>query len=176
MAESKIAETPDFVNGLLDSADAVAELRNLKGVSPRVLLTKLQDPQDVASLSPKERRELGIYQARVVLMVLAAELALKFLWERHTGTPAKQNHRMHEVFKKLTPTLQAQIQSEYNKGAKSPPPGWKNADDIFELCNNASVQWRYLVETNNFPDYEMQATYLKLLTRSILQVAKTHKE
>ena len=172
MATQKIAETPDFVRGLLESADEISKLLNPERMSPRDLLTKLHDEVKLVDLSSQERQDLGIYQARVVLMVLAVELALKYLWEQDKGKAANKDHKTHELFNELSCSLQVQIQSEYCKLAKSPPNGWDTPDDVFKRCKDASVQWRYLVEENNFADYVMQAEYLKYAILSVLQVGE----
>ena len=173
MTAKKITETPDFVKGLLKSADEISSLLNPSKIPPRVLLTKLHDDEvKLADLSSEERQELGMYQARVVLMVLAVELALKLLWERYKDEPAPQNHKIDQLFKDLCPSLQIQIQSEYCKLAKTPPEGWETPKKIFELCKDASVQWRYIVEGKNFPKYMMQAKYLKYTTLSVLKVGE----
>ena len=173
MAAKKIKETPDFVKGLLKSADEISNLLNPESMPPRALLMKLHDDEvRLEDLSSGERQELGMYQSRVVLMVLAAELALKFLWEQDKGKPAKPNHNVHQLFHGLSNSLQVEIQSEYCERAKSPPNGWETPERIFESCKNASVQWRYLVEKRNFPKYVMQAEYLKYATLSVLQLGK----
>ena len=89
MVVMKITETPDFVKGLLKAADEISNLLNPEKMSPRVLLTKLHDKLKLADLPSEERQELGMYQARVVLVVLAAELALKILWEKVQEDKAK---------------------------------------------------------------------------------------
>ena len=172
MADKKIAETPDFVKGLLKSADEIRKLLNPK-ISMRVLLEELgKHEKKLEDFSSEERQELGVYQARVVLMVLAVELALKYLWEQDKRKASKPNHKINELFNTLCPSLQDQIQSEYCKLAGSPPIGWETPTKIFELCEGASVQWRYLVEEHNFPKYVMQAKYLKYATLSVLQVSE----
>ena len=173
MAAKKIMQTSDFVKGLLKSADEISALLNPNKLSPRFLLTKLHDDEvKLKDLSCKERQELGMYQARVILMVLAVELALKFLWEQYKGKPANKDHKIHQLFNELCPSLQVQIQSEYCKLAESPQSGWETPNKIFELCKDASVQWRYLVEESNFPEYVMQAEYLKYATLSVLRVGE----
>ena len=168
----KIAETPDFVRGLLKSADEISNLLNPEKIHPRVLLQKLNDVESdeekLGKLSPEERQELGVYRARVVLVVLAVELALKFLWEQDKGKPAKRDHKIQQLFNELSPHLKVQIRSEYSNLAKSPPNGWETPDKVFDSCKGASVQWRYLVEESNFPNYVMQANYLKHATLSVL--------
>ena len=173
MAAKKIKETPDFVKGLLKSADEISSVLNPDSMPPRALLMKLHDDEvRVEDLSSGERQELCMYQSRVVLMVLAAELALKFLWEQDKGKPAKTDHNVHQLFHGLSNPLQVEIQSEYFERAKSPPTGWETPERIFEFCKSASVQWRYLVEKRNFPKYVMQAEYLKYATLSVLQVGE----
>ena len=77
MAAKKVKETPDFVKGLLTSADGISTLLNPDKMPPRLLLKKLQDDKvTLGQFTSEECQELGMYQARVVLMVLAAELAL----------------------------------------------------------------------------------------------------
>ena len=164
-------ETPDFVKGLLESADAIDKLLDRNKISPRYLLDKLTYAE-LEEMSPAERRELGIYQARVVLVVLAAELALKFLWELEKGKPAGNQHDLDALFKGLSCPLRVQLQDEYWKQANSPPCGWETLRQVFERCKDASIQWRYLVEKPNFPRYDMHATYLKYAALTVLQVSK----
>ena len=157
MAAKKITETPDFVKGLLKSADEISKSLDSGKMHPRVLLEKLRGGEKkLACLSREERRELGKYQARVVLVVLAAELALKLLWEQDKDKPADQNHKIDQLFNCLCPSLKCQIRNEYCKLAEPAPCGWDTPDEIFKRCKDASVQWRYLVEECNFPEYVMQ--------------------
>ena len=173
MPNKKIPETPDFVKGLLKSAETIDKLLKNSEIPQRDLLKKLGDQdKKLEDFSPLERQELGIYQARVVLMVLAVELALKRLWEQEKGRAAKKDHKINDLFNELSKLRQGEINTEYSNLAKEPPAGWEKPKKILELCQGASVQWRYLVEEKNFPDYTMQARYLKLLTSSVLQVSK----
>ena len=173
MPDEKIPETPDFIRGLLKSAEAIDKLLKNSEVPQRDLLKKLGDQdKKLEDFSPLERQELGIYQARVVLMVLAVELALKRLWEQEKGTAAKKDHKINDLFNELSDLRQDEINAEYSKLAMSPPACWEEPKKILERCKGASVQWRYLVEEKNFPDYKMQARYLKLLSLSVLQVSK----
>ncbi len=174
MAAKKVKETPDFVKGLLTSADGISTLLNPDKMPPRLLLKKLQDDKvTLGQFTSEECQELGMYQARVVLMVLAAELALKLLWEQDKGKPASKHHGIDQLFDELCGPLQAQIHSKYCEQAQSPPGGWETPGQIFKLLKNASVQWRYLVEKSNFPNYVMQAKFLKHATLAVLQVRGT---
>ena len=86
MPNKKIPETPDFVKGLLKSAETIDKLLKNSEIPQRDLLKKLGDQdKKLEDFSPLERQELGIYQARVVLMVLAVELALKRLLGTRKG-------------------------------------------------------------------------------------------
>ena len=77
MPKRKVRETLDFVKGLLESADEIPNA--LSGeLEPRIVLAKQHIK--VANLSSRQVQDLGKYQGRVVLVALAAELALKFLW------------------------------------------------------------------------------------------------
>ena len=173
MAPKKIMETPDFVKGLVRSSDEISKLLTPDYMPARGLLAKLHNGEvKLADLPPNERQELGIYQARVVLMVLAVELALKYLWEQSKGKSSNPNHNTQELFNGLCCSLRVQIQSEYSESAESPPCGWETPDKIFELCKDASVKWRYLVEEINFPKYVMHVRYLKYATLSVLRVGE----
>ena len=86
MPKRKVRETLDFVKGLLESADEIPNA--LSGeLEPRIVLAKQHTK--IANLSSEQIEDLGKYQGRVVLVALAAELALKFVWEmenRRRGT------------------------------------------------------------------------------------------
>ena len=109
-------------------------------------------------------------------MVLAAELALKFLWEQVQEDQTKaagMDHDLDRWFDCLPLDLQVEIESDYCKQAESPPPaGWETPAQVFEFCKDASVEWRYLVEEKNLPKYEMRAKWLKYATVSVLKVGE----
>ncbi len=85
----KVPETLDFVKGLLISADEISEA--LSGeLEPRKVLA--QQHTKIARLTPERIQDLGMYQGRVVLVALAAELALKFAWERENQGGATDGH------------------------------------------------------------------------------------
>ena len=107
-------------------------------------------------------------------MVLAAELALKFLWQQTNPEPAGNVHNLDKLFKGLKKCLQTKIEVKYSERCKAhhPPEGWETPKQAFELCKDASIQWRYLVEEKRFPDYAMHATYLKYAILSVLEIAE----
>lgn len=179
MPAPKIPETPDFVKGLVKSADQIYMSLPQGNGSGRYLLQRLKSGEvRLEELSGSQRQLLGMYQARVVLMVLAAELALKFLWQQTNPEPAGDGHNLDKLFNGLKKCLQIKIEVKYSERCKAhqpaapPPEGWETPKQAFELCKDASIRWRYLVEEKKFPDYAMQATYLKYATLSVLQVAE----
>ena len=168
----KIPQTPDFVKGLLGSADLIGE--SLPD-SPRWLAKGIaRGKRKVANLDPEKRQELGEYQGRVVLAGLAAELALKWLWERDNHPCSSKNcHDLLILFNELSEELKGKIRAGYLKRAFPCEPGWESADRVFKVCKNAFVDWRYVVEQGGFKDYIMHVTYLNHATRSVLQVGET---
>ena len=103
VAKKKSQQTPDFVMGLLESADLIGE--SLPH-SPRWLAEAISHgkqkvangKQKVANLDSEQRQELGKYQGRVVLAGLAAELALKWHWERdNQPSSSKSCHDLETI-------------------------------------------------------------------------------
>ena len=172
MAKRKVPETLNFVEGLLRSADEIPNA--LSGeLEPRKVLA--QEHTKIAKLEPEQIQDLGKYQGRVVLVALAAELALKFAWEKeHPGKgPAPGRHDLVKCFAQLSDTLKEKIRSEY-RGRVTNPSGkeWETPDRVFRTCRKAFEGWRYIVEEGNYPNYIMRATYLKEATLSVIDVAK----
>ena len=180
VAGKKIPETPDFIRGLLKSADSISELLNPEHTHPRYLLQKIHDDEvKLENLTSEDRGELGLYQSRVVLVVLATELALKFLWNyipEGNKRPSENNHELSLWYKRLPISVRDQIEAEYCARSDSPPPGWETLGRVFISCRGASVQWRYLVEEGSIPDYVMHATCLIDATLSVLTVGENLAE
>ena len=172
VAKKKILQTPDFVKGLLESADLIGE--SLPH-SPRWLAQGIAHGKPkVANLDSEQRQDLGKYQGRVVLAGLAAELALKWLWERDNQPSSSKNcHDLLFLFNELSDDLKVEIRAAYLQRACLCEPGWESADKVFKICKNAFVDWRYVVEEGGFKDYVMHATYLNHATLSVLQVGET---
>ena len=170
MPKMKIKQTPNFIRGLLKSADLVSAHMEDGEFHPREHLTS---QNDLTHCPPEKIREYGMYQGRVILVAFAAELALKWLWELENGKPATNKHPLHYWFSKLTPQHQQAIREEYRRHADAPPKGWESADKVFETCNKAFENWRYIVEKDSFQNYVMQATHLKHATLSVVAVAET---
>ena len=167
--ERKVPETLDFVKGLLISADEIP--RSLTGeLEPRLVLA--QRHADIAKFSPKQIQDLGKYQGRVVLIALAAELALKFVWEtENQGQEATGGHDLLQLFEQLPDHFKDEVRCEYQRRVSNPlERGWKTVDNTFRICRCAFVDWRYIVEEGKYPSYIMRATYLKEATLSVIHV------
>ena len=170
MPKMKIKQTPDFIRGLLESAELVSARMEDGEFHPRENLTK---QNDITHCPPETLRQYGMYQGRVILVAFAAELALKWLWELENGKAAAKEHALHYWFTKLTCEHQEAIKEEYQRLAHTHVEGWESADVVFQKCNTAFENWRYIVEEDRFPNYVMQATHLKQATLSVLAVAET---
>ena len=121
-----------------------------------------QEHTNIGELQPEQLQELGKYQGRVVLVALAAELALKFAWERENEGEAASDHDLLKWFDRQSDDLRERIRREYQKRVTNPlEKEWDTADQVFQIWRNAFVDWRYIVENGNFPNYVMRATYLR---------------
>ncbi len=171
----KVPETPDFVKGLLISADEIP--RALSGeLEPRKVLA--QKHTDIADFNPEQIQDLGKYQGRVVLVALAAELALKFAWEtENQDKAATGGHDLLEYFDRLSDDLKEKIRIEYLKRVTNPlEKEWDNVDQVFTICCKAFEDWRYIVEEGSYPNYIMRATYLKEATQSVIDVVYVRED
>lgn len=166
MSKRKVSQTLYFVKGLLISAEEISKV--LSGeFEPRKVLA--QGHTKIGEFEPERLQELGKYQGRVVLVALAAELALKFAWERENEGEAASDHDLLKWFDHLSDGLKERIRREYQTRVTNPlEKEWDTADQVFEICRNAFVDWRYIVEKGNFPNYIMRATYLKEATLSVI--------
>ena len=157
MPAKKIKQTPDFVKGLLKSADLIG--KSLPW-SPRWLAQEMgSGKRKMADLTCKERQKLGKYQGRVVLAALAAELALKWLWEQENQPKSfpSTTHDLLSVFGKLKPGSKETIEAEYLKRV-DPQSCWGSAEYVFKIYKDAFVDWRYVVEEGWVNDYVMYGT------------------
>ena len=155
----KVPETLDFVRGLLISADEISNSLS-EELEPRRVLA--QKHTKIAILEPPDIQELGKYQGRVVLAALAAELALKFVWETENQGEATGGHDLQECFRRLSDDIKEKTRKEYQRRVPNPlETTWATVDQVFKICRNAFVDWRYIVEEGKYPSYIMRATYLK---------------
>ncbi len=165
----KVPETLHFVKGLLTSVDEISN--SLSGeLEPRQVLAHKH--ADIAKFSPLQIQHLGMYQGRVVLVALAAELALKFAWEaEYQDRTSTDTHDLLRLFECLSTELKDKARNEYQRRVTDPPEKtWRTIDQAFRVCRNAFVDWRYIVEQGKYPNYVMRATYLKEATLSVIDV------
>ena len=168
MAKRKMEGTPHFVRGLLVATDRILPPgRGRRGPT---------DHKSPVDTSPVGLRRLGIYQGRVVLAALAAELALKFLFERRDGREAARNtHDLHKLFGRLTEHDQLAVESVYREWLNGYVPTLRwcdTAGGVFKQCRGVFEQWRYITEGERLSEsFEMKVTYLSAATRSVLEVA-----
>ena len=169
MARRKVEGTPAFVMGLLMAADRI--------LPPERNSSRLTDEtEDTVDASPAALEKLGLYQGRVVLAALAAELALKFLFEqRDEQKVASPTHDLHELFGQLTEHDQRAVGSVYQRllGNYVPSQPWCNtAGEVFMQCKDVFTDWRYIVEEGRLSEsFQMRVLYLSMATRSVLEVA-----
>ena len=171
MPKRKVRETLDFVKGLLSLADEIP--RALSGeIEPRIVLA--QQHTKITNLRSEQIEDLGKYQGRVVLIALAAELALKSLWETENKSGAPRGHDLQRCFELLSDDYQKGIRSAYRRRVTNPlSQEWETIDQIFQICCDAFEDWRYIVEEGTYPNYIMRATHLRDATLSVLDVAYT---
>ena len=168
MPNRKVAQTLDFVEGLLMSADEI-DMALSDEIEPRKVLAHRHT--NIAHFSPETIQELGKYQGRVIMVALAAELALKYVWEMENAGGAPADHDLMECFSRLTKDHREFIRREYERRVRDPhEEEWKTVDQVFEICRDAFVDWRYIVEEGNYPNYIMRATYLKEAALSVIAV------
>ena len=169
MPRRKVEGTPAFVRGLLRAADRI--------LPPGWNSSRLTDEiEDTVDASPAALEELGLYQGRVVLAALAAELALKFLIEqRDEQKVASATHNLHELFGQLTEHDQRAVGSAYQRwlGSYIPSQTWCNtAAEVFMQCRDAFFDWRYIVEEGRLSEsFQMRVLYLSAATKSVLEAA-----
>ena len=129
----------------------------------------------LSKLNPTEQQGFGQYQGRVVLMALAAELALKFAYEKdNSKKSAPATHNLSKLFKKLKSDRQTNIQEHYehllSERGYDPPEEWcKTVSGVFQKCKDISMVWRFAVEQGKVPTkFVMRATCLELAARGVV--------
>ena len=171
----KRKETPDIVDGLIKAAKIIdQQLAQGKGNPRNVKMeNKILEPAD-----------FGRYQARVVVMALAAELALKVAYEQQYPEPAPRIHDLQELFDKLCEETKRKIEVKYGvllkkyqqhsleKGC-SLEDYWATASQLFKKCKDTFVDWRYIEEEGQPPDpFIMRATLLGYAAKSVVQAVR----
>ena len=128
---------------------------------------------------PKDRRLLGKYQGRVVLASLAAELALKYAWERDPKNACKpaprigSGHQLKEMFGELCPDRKEAIEEEYRQRTSNHTK-CQTAEEAFGQYKKPFEQFRYMGEYPLSNEEAMRATDLIQATKSVIAVARAH--
>ena len=167
----KIPGTLELVEGMLSVANMVStsgERDYLQAV--------VRDPCAMPC-SKAKRRKLGRYQGRVVLAALAAELALKFAWERHPGNECKAaphpagGHHLEKLFDQLCPNLKQEIENQYS-AVKYQTENKNTARKAFGQYEKPFEEFRYIGEYPPSADDPMRATDLILATESVISAVR----
>ena len=128
---------------------------------------------------PEDRRLLGKYQGRVVLASLAAELALKYAWERESknaGKPAPKigsGHLLKEMFGALCPDHKEAIEEEYCQRASNHTK-YETVEEAFGQYERPFEEFRYMGEYPLSNEEAMRATDLIQATKSVIVVARAN--
>ena len=167
----KIEGTLELAEGLL----LVANMVDAPGARDNALSAMGADGGMPAK--PKDRRLLGKYQGRVVLASLAAELALKYAWERepkNADKPAPKigsGHQLKDLFGELCPDRKQAIEEEYCQRT-STHTKCQTAEEAFGQYKKPFEQFRYMGEYPPSKNEPMRATDLIQATKSVIAVAR----
>ena len=129
---------------------------------------------------PTQRRLLGKYQGRVVLASLAAELALKYAWERepkNEGKPAPKigsGHQLKEMFGELCSDRKEATEEEYSRGRTIKQTKSETAEEAFGQYKKPFEEFRYMGEYPPSSEEAMRATDLIQATKSVIAVARAN--
>ena len=130
--------------------------------------------------NPTQRRLLGKYQGRVVLASLAAELALKYAWERepkNEGKPAPKigsGHQLKEMFGELCSDRKEATEEEYSRGRTIKQTKSETAEEAFGQYKKPFEEFRYMGEYPLSSEEAMRATDLIQATKSLIAVARAN--
>ncbi len=116
---------------------------------------------------------IGMIQSAQVLAGLAAELALKYVYEiERPDAVAPQTHKLYDdLYSELPVKRRNEIEADYavriQQHKRLPDEGWKTAEQAFQSANNYFLDWRYMAEGNVIP--YAQPVFLKEAIRSVLK-------
>lgn len=173
MPKRKIEGTLELAEGLL----LVANMVDAPDARDNALHAMEADGGMPAKLN--DRRLLGKYQGRVVLVSLAAELALKYAWEREPNNADKSarkigpGHQLKDMFGELSPDRKQAIEEEYCQRT-NPHTKCQTAEETFGQYKKPFVEFRYMGECPLSGEEAMRATDLIHATKSVIAVARTH--
>ena len=177
----KTAVTPDLIVGLLESSahlDEWAVVRREEDAAQYGTTTeRVPTPPDgkVRTVKRMQRAySLGITQGAQVLAGLAAELALKFVWEyEHPGQSASRTHKLHNLFRSISPQRKNEMEADYKvrlqRHTNMPASGWQTIEEVFRTTNDYFENWRYVSEEG----VRIPWTEPRFLREAICSVLKT---
>ena len=174
MPKRKIEGTLELAEGLL----LVANMVDAPGAREDAFSAMGDDGSLPADLT--QRRLLGKYQGRVVLASLAAELALKYAWERESknaGEPAPKigsGHQLEKMFRKLCPDRKEAIEEEYCRRRTIKQTKCETAEEAFGQYKKPFEEFRYMGEYPLSNEEAMRATDLIQATKSVIAVARAN--
>ena len=117
---------------------------------------------------------IGMIQSAQVLAGLAAELALKYVYEiEHPDAVAPQTHKLYDdLYSKLSVNRRDEIEADYavriQRHERLPDEGWKTSEQAFQSANNYFLDWRYMAEEGNVIPYA-QPVFLREAICSVLK-------
>ncbi len=117
---------------------------------------------------------IGMIQSAQVLAGLAAELALKYVYEiEHPDAVAPQTHKLYDdLYSKLSVNRRDEIEDDYavriQRHERLPDEGWKTSEQAFRSANNYFPDWRYVAEEGNAIPYA-QPVFLREAICSVLK-------
>ena len=173
--------TPDLVVGLLESSahlDEYAAVRRAEDAEEygTVRRRKAVPPDGVIRevIYLERAYSLGITQGAQVLGGLAAELALKYLWEdENPGQSAPGTHELHNLFRSISSQRRDEIESDYQvrlqRHDNMPASGWQTVDEVFQKTNDYFEHWRYVSEEGASIPY----TEPRFLREAVCSVLRT---
>ena len=118
---------------------------------------------------------IGITQSAQVIAGLAAELALKYVYEIENPTAvAPQTHKLYDkLYSKLSTNRRDSVEADYavriQRHQFEPEQGWKTAEQVFQSANDYFERWRYATEEDTANAYS-QPVFLREAICSVLKI------
>lgn len=117
---------------------------------------------------------IGITQSAQVIAGLAAELALKYVYEiENPNAIAPQTHKLYDkLYRKLSAKRRDNVEADYavriQRHQAGPDEGWKTAKQVFQSANDYFEKWRYATEEDVAIAYS-QPIFLREAICSVLK-------
>ena len=117
---------------------------------------------------------IGITQSAQVIAGLAAELALKYVYEiENPNAIASQTHKLYDkLYSKLSAKRRDNVEADYavriQRHQSGPDEGWKTAKQVFQSANDYFEKWRYATEEDAVITYS-QAIFLREAICSVFE-------